>query len=315
MLTAGSSRGSSWPGRPPTSAASGPPTRRAMASTSSPTGQCRRSRVDDFHGVAVTYQTIAAGPETHASPPPAATTLLIADEPHHMGDHAAWGLRPAGFRRRPLPPAPFRHALPLRQRRDPLGRLRRRGLSRRLHLRLPRGAGRPGLPADHLPALRRRDGVGQRRPAPHRRLRPRPARGRVGAPAAHRAQPGGRLDGGGAARRRREAEEVRAGGHPDAGGLVIASDQEHARAIARGSADLRRAAGDRDERRARRQPTDRRVRRLRPPLAGLGADGLRGRRHPPAAGRRLRHRGPHRALLPPGRRPFHPGHPAARAGR
>ena len=28
-------------------------------------------------------------------------------------------------------------------------------------------------------------------------------------------------------------EEVRAGGHPDAGGLVIASDQNHARAIAR----------------------------------------------------------------------------------
>ena len=104
--------------------------------------------------------------------------------------------------------------------------------------------------------------------------------------------------------------EVRAEGHPDAGGLVIASNQDHARAIA---ARLGSVAGQqpehRDERRARRQQTDRRVRRLRPPLAGLGPDGLRGRRHPPPAGRRLRHRGPHRALLPPGRRPLHPHHP------
>jgi superfamily II DNA or RNA helicase len=46
----------------------------------------------DRHGLAVTYQTIAAAPRTHAGgcfrP-----TLLIADEPHHMGEHAAWGSR------------------------------------------------------------------------------------------------------------------------------------------------------------------------------------------------------------------------------
>src|SRR3954468_2772090 len=44
----------------------------------------------DRHGVAVTYQTIASGPALHArgSRRP---TLLIADEPHHMGDQAAWG--------------------------------------------------------------------------------------------------------------------------------------------------------------------------------------------------------------------------------
>ena len=110
--------------------------------------------------------------------------------------------------------------------------------------------------------------------------------------------------------------EVRADGHPDAGGLVIASDQDHARAIA-GAArgGLRRAARDRDERRARRQPPDRRLRRLRPALAGLGADGLRGRRHPPPAGRRLRDRGPHRALLPPGGRPLHPHHSDGRGAR
>jgi superfamily II DNA or RNA helicase len=47
----------------------------------------------DFHGVAVTYQTIAAGPETHRQAAERRPTLLIADEPHHMGDLAAWGVR------------------------------------------------------------------------------------------------------------------------------------------------------------------------------------------------------------------------------
>jgi superfamily II DNA or RNA helicase len=57
----------------------------------------------DRHGVAVTYQTVAAGPRTHAAGC-TRPTLLIADEPHHMGEHAAWGARArhafgdAGFR-------------------------------------------------------------------------------------------------------------------------------------------------------------------------------------------------------------------------
>ena len=46
----------------------------------------------DMHGVAVTYQTIAAGPDGHASSA-RKPTLVIADEPHHMGDQAAWGTR------------------------------------------------------------------------------------------------------------------------------------------------------------------------------------------------------------------------------
>src|SRR3954464_519227 len=46
----------------------------------------------DRHGVAVTYQTVAAGPRTHRRGC-ARPTLLIADEPHHMGEHAAWGSR------------------------------------------------------------------------------------------------------------------------------------------------------------------------------------------------------------------------------
>ena len=46
----------------------------------------------DRHGVAVTYQTIAAGPRVHSAGC-TRPTLLIADEPHHMGEHAAWGSR------------------------------------------------------------------------------------------------------------------------------------------------------------------------------------------------------------------------------
>jgi superfamily II DNA or RNA helicase len=58
----------------------------------------------DRHGVAVTYQTVAAGPNVHRGACAARRTLLIADEPHHMGELAAWGqsaevaFAAAGFR-------------------------------------------------------------------------------------------------------------------------------------------------------------------------------------------------------------------------
>jgi len=45
----------------------------------------------DRHGVSVTYQTVAAGPRVHRGACAARRTLLIADEPHHMGELAAWG--------------------------------------------------------------------------------------------------------------------------------------------------------------------------------------------------------------------------------
>ncbi len=47
----------------------------------------------DRHGVAVTYQTVAAGPAVHRRRCTSSPTLVIADEPHHMGEHAAWGQR------------------------------------------------------------------------------------------------------------------------------------------------------------------------------------------------------------------------------
>jgi superfamily II DNA or RNA helicase len=47
---------------------------------------------DDRHGVSVTYAGVASAPSLHARGCTRAT-LLIADEPHHMGDDAAWGAR------------------------------------------------------------------------------------------------------------------------------------------------------------------------------------------------------------------------------
>jgi superfamily II DNA or RNA helicase len=45
----------------------------------------------DRHGVAVTYATLAAGPGVHRARCVESPTLLIADEPHHMGELASWG--------------------------------------------------------------------------------------------------------------------------------------------------------------------------------------------------------------------------------
>lgn len=45
----------------------------------------------DRHGVAVTYQAVAAGSKVHRRACAQRPTLLIADEPHHMGEDAAWG--------------------------------------------------------------------------------------------------------------------------------------------------------------------------------------------------------------------------------
>ena len=204
LLSPGSCGASWWWRRRRTSAASGRPTRRATASTSSPTGPTPRAR-------SRATATASPSPTRRSRPGRRCTgagarevpTLLIADEPHHMGEHAAWGrtavdafgaVRPAA--------AAVRHAVPLRQHADPVGRLRRRGrVARRLLVLVHAGARGPGVPAGDVLRLRRRHGVDVGRPPPARGLLDRAARGGGGAAAAHGAGSRRRLDGRGAARR------------------------------------------------------------------------------------------------------------------
>ena len=99
--------------------------------------------------------------------------------------------------------------------------------------------------------------------------------------------------------------DLRSGPHPDAGGLVVAIDMEHADRLAE---RLGRVSGERpmivtsDAADASERIAA--LRRRLGPLARLGADGLRGRRRAAAAGRRLRDDRAHRAVLPPGRGPL-----------
>ncbi len=200
----------------------------------------------DFHGVAVTYQTIAAGPDTHRLAAGRRPTLLIADEPHHMGDEAAWGLQT----RRAFDGARFRLLLsgtPFRSDNSaiPWVAYDEDGLSRADYVYgYPQAlVDRVCRPITFLPY------DGEMEWLSDGRLRS--ADFDLALPAAE------------AARRLRTAlnpegewmdevlrdgdaklSEVRADGHPDAGGLVIASNQDHARAIA---ARLGSVSGERPE--------------------------------------------------------------------
>jgi superfamily II DNA or RNA helicase len=187
----------------------------------------------DFHGVAVTYQTIAAGPDTHRQ---AATrpTLLIADEPHHMGDQAAWGLQTrkafdgARFRLL-LSGTPFRSdnsAIPWVTYDDD-------GVSRADYAYgYPQALiDRVCRPITFLPYDGEMEWVsdGRLRSADFDLVLP-------AAEAARRLRTALSPEGEWMGEVLRDGDarlsEVRANGHPDAGGLVIASDQDHARAIA-----------------------------------------------------------------------------------
>jgi superfamily II DNA or RNA helicase len=187
----------------------------------------------DRHGVAVTYQTIAAGPRTHAraSQRP---TLLIADEPHHMGDHAAWGTRA----REAFGGAVFRLLLsgtPFRSDSSPIPWVTydEDGVSIADY---SYGYARALLDGVCRPiAFHPYDGEmewradGRLRRATFEQVLPR-------AEAARRLRtaldPAGDWMGQVLHEADTTLSKVRAQGHPDAGGLVVASDQEHARAIA-----------------------------------------------------------------------------------
>jgi superfamily II DNA or RNA helicase len=187
----------------------------------------------DRHGVAVTYQTIAAGPKLHAKAA-RRPTLLIADEPHHMGESAAWGLNAMQafdgcVLRLLLSGTPFRSdnaAIPwVTYDAD--------GVSRADYVygypqALVDEVCRPitFLPYDGEMEWR---SDGRLRTASFDLVLPQ-------AESARRLRTALDAHGDWMGEVLRDADarlsQVRADGHPDAGGLVVASDQEHARAIA-----------------------------------------------------------------------------------
>ena len=200
----------------------------------------------DFHGVAVTYQTIAAGADTHRQAAGRRTTLLIADEPHHMGDQAAWGVQTrkafdgARFRLL-LSGTPFRSdnsAIPWVTYDDD-------GLSRADYAYgYPQAlVDRVCRPITFLPYDGEMEWVsdGRLRSADFDLVLP-------AAESARRLRTALLPEGEWMGEVLRDGDarlsEVRADGHPDAGGLVIASDQDHARAIA---ARLGSIAGEQPE--------------------------------------------------------------------
>ena len=188
----------------------------------------------DFHGVAVTYQTIAAGPETHRLAVGRRPTLLIADEPHHMGDQAAWGLQT----RKAFDGARFRLLLsgtPFRSDNSaiPWVAYDEDGLSRADYAYgYPQAlVDRVCRPITFLPYDGEMEWVsdGRLRSADFDLVLP-------AAESARRLRTALSPDGEWMGEVLRDGDarlsEVRADGHPDAGGLVIAADQDHARAIA-----------------------------------------------------------------------------------
>ncbi|HET6999241.1 MAG TPA: DEAD/DEAH box helicase family protein [Solirubrobacterales bacterium] len=200
----------------------------------------------DFHGVAVTYQTIAAGPDTHRLAAERRPTLLIADEPHHMGDLAAWGVQT----RKAFDGARFRLLLsgtPFRSDNSaiPWVIYDEDGLSRADYVYgYPQAlVDRVCRPITFLPY------DGEMEWLSDGRLRS--ADFDLALPAAEGARrlrtalsPDGEWMGEVLRDGDARLSEVRADGHPDAGGLVIASDQDHARAIA---ARLGSISGERPE--------------------------------------------------------------------
>jgi superfamily II DNA or RNA helicase len=200
----------------------------------------------DFHGVAITYQTIAAGPDVHRRAADRRPTLLIADEPHHMGDQAAWGLQArkafdgARFRLL-LSGTPFRSdnsAIPWVSYDDD-------GISRADYVYgYPQAlVDRVCRPITFLPYDGEMEWLsdGRLRSADFDLVLP-------AVESARRLRTALLPEGEWMGEVLRDGDarlsEVRADGHPDAGGLVIASDQDHARAIA---ARLESIAGERPE--------------------------------------------------------------------
>lgn len=190
--------------------------------------------IADFHGIAVTYQTVATGPSVHARAA-GRPTLVIADEPHHMGEQASWGVAA----RRAFDRAEFRLLLsgtPFRSDNEaiPWVRYDGDGLSRADYTYGYPDAlvDRVCRPITFLPYDGEMEWMsdGRVHTADFDLVLP-------AVEAARRLRTALEADGEWMGEVLRDADrrlgQVRAAGHPDAGGLVIASDQDHARAIAR----------------------------------------------------------------------------------
>src|SRR3954466_9087064 len=188
----------------------------------------------DRHGIAVTYQTIAAGPRTHSAACARRSTLLIPDEPHHMGEHAAWGTRA----RDAFDEASFRVLLsgtPFRSDSNPIPWVSydADGVSRADYAYGYTDALLDGVcrPITFQPFDGEMEWIsdGRRRHASFATAIPR-------AEDARRLRTALDPDGDWMTEVLRDADArlsaVRASGHRDAGGLVVASDKEHAARIA-----------------------------------------------------------------------------------
>ena len=233
--------------------------------------------------------------------------FVVFDEIHHAADDRSWGNAVLQRLRRRGPAAVVvGHAVPLRHLGDPVRRLPPRRGARRLRVRLRRGARRRRCrPPGVLPPDQRVHGVGRSRAATwsaatfedelprelaNQRLRTALSLEGEWLPTV--------LD-----QAHERLLELRRT-HPEAGGLIIAMDQEHAQAIAELMARRHRvqavvAVSDDPDASAQDRP----VRRCRTTVDRRGADGVRGRRHPAAARRRVRDHHHDRAVLPPGGRP------------
>jgi superfamily II DNA or RNA helicase len=194
----------------------------------------------DRHGAVVTYQTISAGPAVHAGATARRNTLLIADEPHHMGELGAWGenatraFAKARFRLL-LSGTPFRSdntAIPWVSYDD-------EGVSASDHAYTYTDALVDGVcrPITFLAYNGEMEWVsdGKTRQADFDLVLP-----RVESARRLRTALDASGDWIGAVLRDADARlsNVRAEGHADAGGLVVAADKEHARELARRLASI-----------------------------------------------------------------------------
>ena len=267
----------------------------------------------EYHGVVVTYAQVASHPTRHRVRTENYRTLVVFDEIHHGGDAKSWGeaMREAfgdATRRLALTGTPFRSddsAIPfVSYQPDGDGLLRSQadhtyGYSEAL----ADGVVRPVVFLAYSGEARWRDSAGEEHAA------------RLGEPltAEQTARawrtalnPAGEwmpaVIAAADTRLRQLRQHV-----PDAGGMIIASDQTAARAYA----DLlTKITGEAPTRGALRRPgivgPHQPVLRRHQPLVGRGAHGVRRRRRAPAGRRRVRHERLDTAVLRPGDRPLRP---------